>query len=94
MRKYLLNSGVLGSIFSGWGLLQSTRGSKRDWRLLLLWLGWLSSVALSFGAVAQDAEKKRRIASGEIDPDADDQSKAAKKAEKKAAKARKVTLSI
>ncbi|WP_437584676.1 hypothetical protein ACSAGD_05260 [Paramicrobacterium sp. CJ85] len=90
MRKYLLNSGVLGSIFSGWSLLQSTKDSPRDWRLALLWLGWLSSVALSIGVVAQDAETKRRIAAGEID----EKDAKPSKAEKKAAKSRKVTLSI
>lgn len=94
MRKYLLNTNVLGSIFSGWSLFQATRDSRRDWRLLLLWLGWLSSVALTFGVVAQDAETKRQIAAGEYDPDDDDRSKAEKKAEKKAAKSRKVTLHI
>lgn len=92
MRKYLLNSGVLGSLFSGWGLFQATRDSKRDWRLVLLWLGWLCSVALACGVVAEDAETQRQIANGEIDPDSDKPSKAEKKAEKKAAKARKVTL--
>ncbi|MCW4458213.1 hypothetical protein [Microbacterium sp. MPKO10] len=94
MRKYLLNTGVLGSIFGGWSLFQATRNSKRDWRLALLWLGWLSSVALAFGVVAQEAETERQIANGEIDPDADKPDKTQKKAEKKAAKARKVTLSF
>lgn len=93
MRKYLLNSAVIGSVFGGVNLVKATRTGPRDWRLALLWLGWASSVALALGAVSQESEGKRREAN-HADADKNDkkQAKADKKALKKRAKARRITL--
>lgn len=57
MRKYILNAGVLGSVFGGWSVLQTSLKGPRDWRLILLWIGWLASVALAVGTVMEDNKK-------------------------------------
>lgn len=63
MRKYLLNSAVLGSAFGAVNLLKATKTGPRDWRLALLWLGWICSLALALGAVSQESDEKREQAS-------------------------------
>jgi hypothetical protein len=60
MRKYLLNFGVLTSIGGAIGLFQATKKGPRDWRLLLMWIGWAVTVGLAMGAVSHDAEGERK----------------------------------
>ncbi|SEC54970.1 hypothetical protein SAMN04489806_3191 [Paramicrobacterium humi] len=93
MRKYLLNSAVLGSAFGAVNLLKATKTGPRDWRLALLWLGWICSLALALGAVSQESDEKREQAEHPKDAREKKQLKADKKAAKKAAKSRKIVLS-
>lgn len=59
MRKFLLNGGVLAAVGSGIGLIRSTRTAPHDWRLALLWVGWLLTVAIAIGTVMKDSEELR-----------------------------------
>jgi len=62
MRKILFNTSVLGAIFGGIAALRETIRGPRDWRIILMWLGWAISVALAVGAVSranQEAEQSR-----------------------------------
>ncbi|RLP76525.1 hypothetical protein D9V32_06650 [Mycetocola tolaasinivorans] len=60
MRKYLLNLGVLSAAFGAVGLIRVTAAGPRNWRLVLLWLGWVVSLALAIGTVAEDNPKIER----------------------------------
>lgn len=55
MRKFILSTHVLGAVFGGWSTVQQTRKGPRDWRLVLMWVIWLASVAVAVGTVSQNA---------------------------------------
>ena len=59
MRKFLFNSAMIGVIAGGWNTLQATRSGPRDWRLALLWAGWLLSAAVAVGTVIEEASDRR-----------------------------------
>jgi hypothetical protein len=62
MRKFLFNTSVLGAIFGGVSALRETIRGPRDWRIILIWIGWGISVALAVGAVLranEEAEQAR-----------------------------------
>lgn len=46
MFKFLFNAGLMGAILSGISALRQTVRGPRDWRLYLIWGGWLLSLAL------------------------------------------------
>ena len=54
MRKFIFNTSVLSSIFGAVGVVQATRKGPRDWRLILMWIGWATSVAIAVGTVIED----------------------------------------
>ncbi|MCS0500266.1 hypothetical protein [Protaetiibacter mangrovi] len=54
MRKFIFNTSVLSSLFGAVGVIQSTRKGPRDWRLILMWIGWACSVAVAVGTVIED----------------------------------------
>lgn len=53
MRKFILNTSVLGSIFGAFGVIQATRRGPRDWRLILMWISWAITVAVAVGTVVE-----------------------------------------
>lgn len=57
MRKYLMNFGVLSAAAGGLGLIRATASGQRGWRLALLWAGWIVTLALAIGSVAEDAQE-------------------------------------
>lgn len=57
MRKFLFNTSVLGAIFGGITALRETIRGPRDWRVILIWIGWGISVALAIGAVMRANEE-------------------------------------
>ena len=59
MRKFLFNSAMIGVIAGGWNSIQATRNGPRDWRLALLWAGWLLSVAAAVGTVIDESNERR-----------------------------------
>ena len=54
MRKFILNTSVLSSLFGAVGVIQATRKGPRDWRLILMWVGWACSVAIAVGTVVEE----------------------------------------
>ena len=56
MRKYIMNSAIIGAVFGGFQTLQATRKGPRDWRLILMWIGWAITVAIAIGTVAENSK--------------------------------------
>jgi len=52
-RKYIFNTGVLGALFSFFGLARTTKNGPRDWRLVLMWISAALALAIAIGTVAQ-----------------------------------------
>ena len=61
MRKYILNASILGALFGGVGIVQATRKGPRDWRLILMWVSWLATVAVAVGTVAEEANEELEL---------------------------------
>ncbi|MCU1482352.1 MAG: hypothetical protein JWQ19_3138 [Subtercola sp.] len=61
MRKYILNSSIIGAVASGFAVIQTTRKGPRDWRLLLMWVSWGLTIALAVGSVLQDDRDARQL---------------------------------
>ncbi|TFC29059.1 hypothetical protein E3O53_04065 [Cryobacterium sp. TMT2-18-3] len=59
MRKFIFSSAIIGVLAGGWNILSATRTGPRDWRLVLMWVGWLLSAAVAIGTVIQDADDRR-----------------------------------
>lgn len=57
MRKFIFSTSVLGSLFGGVGVVQATRNGPRDWRLILMWVSWLATVAIAVGTVIEDSKE-------------------------------------
>jgi hypothetical protein len=53
MRKFIFNGAILGAIFGGVGVAQTTRKGPRDWRLLLMWISWGATLAIAVGNVIE-----------------------------------------
>lgn len=56
MRKFILNTSVLSSLFGAVGVIQTTRRGPRDWRLILMWIAWAISVAIAVGTVVEETK--------------------------------------
>jgi hypothetical protein len=61
MRKYLFSGTLLSAVFGGWGVLQTTRRSPRDWKLVLMWISWGLSVAIAVGTVIEQSRDAREL---------------------------------
>ena len=59
MRKFIFSSAMIGVVAGGWNILQATRSGPRDWRLVLMWLGWALSAAVAIGTVMKDADERQ-----------------------------------
>jgi len=51
MRKYLLGTGIIGAITSGYSLLRGADQQPFTWRVALAWLSWAITFALSLGMI-------------------------------------------
>ena len=69
MRKFLFNTSILGAIFGGITALRETIRGPRDWRTVLIWIGWGISVALAVGAVMRSNEEAEQVRLEEADYD-------------------------
>ncbi|MDH6533268.1 hypothetical protein M2119_001505 [Aurantimicrobium minutum] len=58
MRKFIFNASVLGAIFGGFSALRATLRGPRDWRLILVWVGWGISLALAIADVAKEHKEE------------------------------------
>jgi hypothetical protein len=59
MRKFIFSSAMIGVVSGGWNAVQATRHGPRDWRLLLLWIGWALGAAVAIGTVIEDANERK-----------------------------------
>lgn len=59
MRKYVLNFSVLSAIAGAFSLIQTSKSAPRDWRLVLLWVGWLVTVANAVAMVSEKSDQKK-----------------------------------
>ena len=57
MRKFLLNTTVLGALFGGVSVVRATVKGPRDWRTWLRWAGWGISLAVAIGTVVKEAQE-------------------------------------
>jgi len=57
VRKFLFNTSVLSSLFGAVGVIQASRKGSRDWRLILMWVGWACSVAIAVGTVVEESKQ-------------------------------------
>jgi len=57
MRKFLLNTTVLGALFGGVSVVRATVKGPRDWRTWLMWAGWGISLAVAIGTVVKEARE-------------------------------------
>lgn len=62
MRKYLLGTGIIGAVTSGWSLLKGSDQQDFTWRVALAWLSWGITFALSLGMILD----VRRASRGEL----------------------------
>lgn len=51
MRKYLLGTGIIGALTSGYSLLKGSDQRPFTWRVALAWLSWAVTFALSIGMI-------------------------------------------
>lgn len=51
MRKYLLGTGIIGAVTSGYSLLKGSDQQPFTWRVALAWVSWAISFALSIGMI-------------------------------------------
>ncbi|MFC6355146.1 hypothetical protein [Luethyella okanaganae] len=58
MRKFLFNGAVLGALGGAIGVIQATRKGPRDWRLLLMWIGWGLTLAVAIGTVIKESDER------------------------------------
>ncbi|MEO7373148.1 MAG: hypothetical protein ABIW36_04450 [Terrimesophilobacter sp.] len=58
MRKFIFSGTVISAVFGGWSALQTTRKGPRDWRTLLMWIGWGLTMAIAIGTVKKNAETR------------------------------------
>ncbi|MFC4223134.1 hypothetical protein [Lysinibacter cavernae] len=50
--KYLVNGGVIGSIVGLASTVKKTKHTPNDWRTVLTWVIWASTLAIAIGSVA------------------------------------------
>lgn len=58
MRKYIFNTAMLGVLFGGVSAARQTIKGPRNWRTILMWIGWGISVAIAIGEI-QEAEREQ-----------------------------------
>ncbi|WP_309066934.1 hypothetical protein [Microbacterium sp.] len=59
--RYLLRTGLLGAISTGFTLLRGTRDKPITWRAALGWLSWAITLALAIGAVSDLRRQERGL---------------------------------
>jgi hypothetical protein len=59
MRKYIFNSALLGVLFGGISLTRQTIKSPRNWRTILMWIGWAISIAVAIGEIREEAREEQ-----------------------------------
>lgn len=61
MRKYIFNTAMIGVLFGGVSAARQTIKGPRNWRTILMWVGWGISVAIAVGEIAEEAREQREL---------------------------------
>lgn len=59
MRRYVLGTGLIGALTTGYSLLKGSREQPFTWRVALAWVSWGIMFALSIGMIV-DIRKASR----------------------------------
>jgi hypothetical protein len=61
MRKFLFSGTVISALFGAGTVIKATRQGPRDWRLILMWVGWACTLAVAVGTVVKQAQTGNEI---------------------------------
>jgi hypothetical protein len=61
MRRFIFSSSIISAIFSGWGTVQATRKGPRDWRVILMWVSWIATLAIAVGTVIKNSDDLSKL---------------------------------
>jgi hypothetical protein len=61
MRKYIFNTAMLGVLFGGVSAARQTIKGPRNWRTILMWIGWGISVAIAIGEIQEEAREQAEL---------------------------------
>lgn len=61
MRKYIFNTAMLGVLFGGVSAARQTIKGPRNWRTILMWIGWGISVAIAVGEIQEAAREQAEL---------------------------------
>lgn len=61
MRKFIFSGSIISAIFGGFSTIQATRKGPRDWRTILMWVSWISTLAIAIGSVVIEANDKNEL---------------------------------
>jgi hypothetical protein len=61
MRKYIFNTAMLGVLFGGVSAARQTIKGPRNWRTILVWIGWGISVAIAVGEIQEQAREQAEL---------------------------------
>jgi hypothetical protein len=61
MRKYIFNTAMLGVLFGGVSAARQTIKGPRNWRTILMWIGWGISVAIAIGEIQEEAREQTEL---------------------------------
>ena len=54
-------SAVISAIAGAFTLIRTSKAAPRDWRLALLWIGWLVTVANAVAQASEQADQKKKL---------------------------------
>ncbi|WP_213814241.1 hypothetical protein [Glaciihabitans sp. dw_435] len=61
MRKFIFSGSIISAIFGGFSTIQATRKGPRDWRTILMWVSWISTLAIAIGSVIIEANDQNEL---------------------------------
>ncbi|MEN9751572.1 MAG: hypothetical protein RLZZ600_619 [Actinomycetota bacterium] len=61
MRKYIFNTAMIGVLFGGVSAARQTIKGPRNWRTILMWIGWGISVAIAIGEIQEAAREQEQL---------------------------------
>lgn len=59
MRRFLFSTSMISALAGLFGVIRATTKGPRDWRLALIWIGWLATLGLAIGTVIESDERSK-----------------------------------
>ena len=53
VRKFIFNASIITTLVGGIGTIRATAAGP-PWRLILMWVSWLATLAVAIGTVIED----------------------------------------